>query len=288
MGVPRTKLTATAGTRSVSIPDGDRVLALQDVEVLYDRVIQVLHGVSLVAKPGAITALLGANGAGKTTTLKAISGLLKSERGKKSRGTITLGGVDISHTSPHELVKQGVVQVFEGRRVFASLSVEENLIVGGHTVKSRVALRQRMEEIFEFFPRLKERRSQMSGYLSGGEQQMLAIGRALMSDPRVVLLDEPSLGLAPMVVEDIFDKVKQLTEERGLTVLLVEQNAELALEFACYGYCLENGRVVLEGEASELLNDGAINELYLGIGGGGASREATGNISTNTDSICER
>jgi branched-chain amino acid transport system ATP-binding protein len=287
IGVPQNNLMAAAGTTSVTTPDGDRVLALQDVEVVYDRVIQVLHGVSLVAKPGAITALLGANGAGKTTTLKAISGLLESERGEKIRGTITLGGVEISHTAPHALVKQGVVQVFEGRRVFASLSVEENLIVGGHTVKSRVALRQRMEEIFEFFPRLKERRSQMSGYLSGGEQQMLAIGRALMSDPRVVLLDEPSLGLAPMVVEDIFDKVKQLTQERGLTVLLVEQNAELALEFASYGYCLENGRVVLEGEASELLNDGAINESYLGIGGG-ASREAAGNIPTSNDSIYER
>jgi len=281
VGVSQTNVSEAARTESVSIPDGDRVLVLQNVEVVYDRVIQVLHGVSLVARPGAITALLGANGAGKTTTLKAISCLLKGERGEKSRGTITLGGVEISHIAPHELVRQGVVQVFEGRRVFASLSVEENLIVGGHTVKSAVALRQRMEEMFEMFPRLKERRSQMSGYLSGGEQQMLAIGRALMSDPRVVLLDEPSLGLAPMVVEDIFDKVKQLTQERGLTVLLVEQNAELALEFASYGYCLENGRVVLEGEASKLLNDGAINELYLGIGDG-ASREpaGAGNIST--------
>jgi branched-chain amino acid transport system ATP-binding protein len=287
MGVPQSHVLEAARTKSVSIPDGDRVLTLKNVEVVYDRVIQVLHGVSLVARPGAITALLGANGAGKTTTLKAISCLLKSERGQISGGTITLGGVEISHTAPHELVRQGVVQVFEGRRVFASLSVEENLIVGGHTVTSMVALQRRMEEIFELFPRLQERRSQMSGYLSGGEQQMLAIGRALMSDPRVVLLDEPSLGLAPMVVEDIFDKVKQLTQERGLTVLLVEQNAEIALEFASYGYCLENGRVVLEGEASELLNDGTINELYLGIGNG-ASREAAGNIFTNEDSICER
>jgi branched-chain amino acid transport system ATP-binding protein len=262
-------------TKSASSSVRGQVLVLKDVDVVYDRIIQVLNGVSLVAKAGAITALLGANGAGKTTTLKAISCLLKNERGEKTRGTITLGGVEISHSMPHDLVKQGVVQVFEGRRVFASLSVEENLIVGGHTVKSRVVLRQRMEEIFEFFPRLKERRSQMSGYLSGGEQQMLAIGRALMSDPRVVLFDEPSLGLAPMIVEDIFDRVKQLTEARGLTVLLVEQNAELALEFASYGYCLENGRVVLEGEASELLSNGGINELYLGIGDGRrASRPA--------------
>jgi len=241
-------------------------LELKDVEVVYDRVIHVLNGISLVAKPGAITALLGANGAGKTTTLKAICGLLSSERGEQTRGTINLNGDDISRTPPYKLVEQGIVQVFEGRRVFASLSVEENLVVGGHTIKSKAVLRQRLEEMFEFFPRLKERRSQMSGYLSGGEQQMLAIGRAFMSDPRVVLFDEPSLGLAPMIVEDIFDKVKQLTEARGLTVLLVEQNAELALEFADYGYCLENGRVVLEGEAAQLLQSGAINELYLGIG----------------------
>jgi branched-chain amino acid transport system ATP-binding protein len=274
-------------TKFASSPVGDQVLVLKDVEVVYDRVIQVLNGVSLVAKPGAITALLGANGAGKTTTLKAISCLLKSERGAKTRGTITLGGVDISQAAPHDLVKQGIVQVFEGRRVFASLSVEENLIVGGHTVKSGAVLRQRMEEIFEFFPRLKERRSQMSGYLSGGEQQMLAIGRALMSDPHVILFDEPSLGLAPMIVEDIFDKVKQLTKARGLTVLLVEQNAELALEFASYGYCLENGRIVLEGEASELLNNGTINEFYLGIGDV-ASRDSAANLSTSKHSVCER
>jgi branched-chain amino acid transport system ATP-binding protein len=260
--------------------DRDQVLVLKDVEVVYDRAIQVLHGVSLVAKPGVITALLGANGAGKTTTLKAISCLLDSERGEKTRGTITLGGVEISQSTPYELVKRGVVQVFEGRRVFASLSVEENLIVGGHTVESKVVLRQRVDEMFEFFPRLKERRSQMSGYLSGGEQQMLAIGRALMSDPRVVLFDEPSLGLAPMIVEDIFDKVKQLTQARGLTVLLVEQNAELALEFASYGYCLENGRVLLEGEASELLNNGAINKFYLGIGDS-VSRESASHLAAN-------
>jgi branched-chain amino acid transport system ATP-binding protein len=262
-----------------SNPAGDRLLLLKDVQVVYNKIIQVLHGVSLVAKPGAITALLGGNGAGKTTTLKAISCLLKSERGEITRGSITLDGVEISHAMPYELVERGVVQVFEGRRVFASLTVEENLTVGGHTLKSKMILRQRMDEMFELFPRLKERRSQLSGYLSGGEQQMLAISRALMSDPRVVLFDEPSLGLAPMIVEDIFDKIKQLTQAKGLTVLLVEQNAELALEFASYGYCLESGRVLLEGEASELLNNGAINELYLGIGKG-ASPEWAGNMST--------
>jgi len=264
--------------------NGNLVLELKNVEIVYDRVIQVLNGVSLLVKPGSVTALLGANGAGKTTTLKAISGLLRSERGEKTHGTITLGDTEISRIPPHELVERGIVQVFEGRRVFASLSVEENLIVGGHTVKSRSVLRQRLEEMFEFFPRLKERRSQMSGYLSGGEQQMLAIGRALMSNPRVVLFDEPSLGLAPMIVEDIFDKVKQLTVARGLTVLLVEQNAELALEFASYGYCLENGRVVLEGEAAKLVKSGAVNEFYLGIGDA-ASRDPAGKLSSNHDSV---
>jgi branched-chain amino acid transport system ATP-binding protein len=246
--------------------NGDPVLALIDVEVVYDRVIQVLHGVSLAAKRGTITALLGANGAGKSTTLKAISCLLKSERGELTRGSITLGGEQISRLAPHEVVKKGVVQVFEGRRVFPSLTVEENLIVGGHIVKQKTVLRQRIEEMYEFFPKLKERRRQLSGYLSGGEQQMLAIGRALMSDPKVILFDEPSLGLAPMIVEDIFDKVKKLTEARGLTVLLVEQNAELALEFASYAYCMENGRIALEGEASQLIANDSIKQFYLGIG----------------------
>lgn len=246
--------------------DGQPVLALTDIEVVYDRVIKVLHGISLTARRGAITALLGSNGAGKSTTLKAISCLLKSERGELTRGSITLDGQEISRLAPHEVVKNGVVQVFEGRRVFPSLTVEENLIVGGHIVERKAVLRQRMEEMYEFFPKLKERRRQLSGYLSGGEQQMLAIGRALMSDPKVILFDEPSLGLAPMIVEDIFDKVKKLTEARGLTVLLVEQNAELAVEFASYAYCIENGRIALEGEASVLIANDSIKQFYLGMG----------------------
>jgi branched-chain amino acid transport system ATP-binding protein len=245
---------------------GDGVLALADVEVVYDRVIRVLNGVSLTARAGTITALLGANGAGKSTTLKAISSLLKSERGEMTRGSITFDGEDISRLAPHEVVKKGVVQVFEGRRVLPSLTVEENLIVGGHIVKHKAVLRQRIEEMYEFFPKLKERRHQLSGFLSGGEQQMLAIGRALMSAPRVILFDEPSLGLAPQIVEDIFDKVKHFTEARGLTVLLVEQNAELALEFSSYGYCMENGRIALEGEASQLLANDSIAQFYLGVG----------------------
>jgi branched-chain amino acid transport system ATP-binding protein len=265
---------------------GTGVLALTDVEVVYDRVIQVLNGVSLTARAGTITALLGANGAGKSTTLKAISSLLKSERGEMTRGTITFDGEDLSKLAPHEVVSKGVVQVFEGRRVLPSLTVEENLIVGGHTVKQKAVLRQRIDEMYEFFPKLKERRRQLSGFLSGGEQQMLAISRALMSDPRVILFDEPSLGLAPQIVEDIFDKVKHLTEARGLTVLLVEQNAELALEFSSYGYCMENGRIALEGPAAQLLADGSITQFYLGLGEAAARALADG-VVLNQASVLE-
>lgn len=241
------------------------MLVLNDVEVVYDGVILVLKGISLTAKPGTITTLLGANGAGKTTTLKAISGLLTTERGELTRGSISFDGVDVTKCKPFDVVKMGIVQVFEGRRVFQSLTVEENLVVGGHVVKSKVQLRETMDEIYEFFPRLKERRLQLSGYLSGGEQQMLAIGRALMSRPRVILLDEPSLGLAPMIVEDIFEKVRKLTEASQLTVLLVEQNAELALDYSSYGYCLETGSIALEGDASSLRDNEKVKQLYLGI-----------------------
>ena len=241
------------------------MLVLNDVEVVYDGVILVLKGISLTAKPGTITTLLGANGAGKTTTLKAISGLLTTERGELTRGSISFDGVDVTKCKPFDVVRMGIVQVFEGRRVFQSLTVEENLVVGGHVVKSKVQLRETMDEIYEFFPRLKERRLQLSGYLSGGEQQMLAIGRALMSRPRVILLDEPSLGLAPMIVEDIFEKVRKLTEASQLTVLLVEQNAELALDYSSYGYCLETGSIALEGDASSLRDNEKVKQLYLGI-----------------------
>ena len=241
------------------------MLVLNDVEVVYDEVILVLKGISLTAKPGTITTLLGANGAGKTTTLKAISGILTSERGELKKGSISFDGVDISKLKPFDVVKMGIVQVFEGRRVFQSLTVEENLIAGGHVVSSKTQLSETLGEIYELFPRLKERRLQLSGYLSGGEQQMLAIGRALMSKPRVILLDEPSLGLAPMIVEDIFEKVRQLTESTQLTVLLVEQNAELALEYSSYGYCLETGRIALEGESSSLRDNDKVKQLYLGI-----------------------
>jgi branched-chain amino acid transport system ATP-binding protein len=241
------------------------MLTLNNIEVIYDGVILVLKGVSIHCGEGKITTLLGANGAGKTTTLKAISGLLRSERGDVTKGSVELAGQPIHHLRPHQIVQQGIVQVFEGRRVFEHLTAEENLIAGAHTVKERRSLADRIERVYQYFPRIKERRRQQSGYLSGGEQQMLVIGRALMSDPRVILLDEPSLGLAPMLVEEIFQIVQRLNREQKLTVLLVEQNASLALTIADHGYVMENGRIVLEGSASALGDNADIKEFYLGL-----------------------
>jgi branched-chain amino acid transport system ATP-binding protein len=241
------------------------VLALNNIEVVYDSVILVLRGVSLRAEDGRITALLGANGAGKTTTLKAVSGILGTERGRVTKGSIELDGDRLDQLPAHEVVKRGVVQVFEGRRVFANLTVEENLIAGGHTRSDARLVRDGIERVYEFFPLLKERRRLQSGYLSGGEQQMLAIGRALMSDPKAILLDEPSLGLAPLIVEEIFAIIRRLKEERNLTVLVVEQNAALVLDIADHGYVMENGRIVLEGPAEELRRNSDIKEFYLGL-----------------------
>ncbi|HJU15774.1 MAG TPA: ABC transporter ATP-binding protein [Stellaceae bacterium] len=241
------------------------MLALNNIEVVYDGVILVLKGVSLVAREGAITTLLGANGAGKTTTLKAVSGLLYSERGEVTKGTVELDGERLDRLPPHEVVRRGVCQVFEGRRVFENLSVEENLVAGAHTRHDARRMRDGIARIYDTFPVLKERRNQAAGYLSGGEQQMLVIGRALMSDPKVILLDEPSLGLAPLLVAEIFDIVARLRDERGLTVLLVEQNAALALDIADHGYVMENGRIVLEGPAANLRQNSDIKEFYLGL-----------------------
>jgi branched-chain amino acid transport system ATP-binding protein len=241
------------------------MLTLNNIEVVYDGVILVLKGVSLVARDGAITTLLGANGAGKTTTLKAVSGLLYSERGEVTKGTVELDGERLDRLLPHEVVRRGVCQVFEGRRVFENLTVEENLIAGAHTRRDARLVRDGIDRVYDTFPVLKERRSQAAGYLSGGEQQMLVIGRALMSDPKVVLLDEPSLGLAPLLVEEIFGIVARLRDERGLTVLLVEQNAALALDIADHGYVMENGRIVLEGPAASLRQNSDIKEFYLGL-----------------------
>ena len=243
------------------------MLQLNNIEVIYDNVILVLRGVSIQAPEGAITTVLGANGAGKTTMLKAISGLLRPERGEVSRGSIEFNGERIDRKFPHEIVRNGIVQVFEGRRVFEHLTAEENLIAGGHILPSAADLRRNMELVYEYFPRLHERRDVQSGYLSGGEQQMLAVGRALMSNPTYVLLDEPSLGLAPLIVQEIFGRIRRLRDEQNVSFLLVEQNAKLALEIADAGYVIENGAIVLEGPANQLRDNADIKEFYLGMAG---------------------
>ena len=241
------------------------MLTLNNVEVIYDGVILVLKGVSIEVKEGTITTLLGANGAGKTTTLKAISGVLRSERGEVTKGSIEFNRERIDRLAPHAIVKRGLVQVFEGRRVFEHLTTEENLVAGAHVQPDSRRVADGIARVYEYFPRLAERRTVQSGYLSGGEQQMLAIGRALMSTPRVMLLDEPSLGLAPMLVEEIFGIVQRLSRQEKLTVLLVEQNATLALAIAEHGYVMENGRIVLEGPAGALRENADIKEFYLGL-----------------------
>jgi branched-chain amino acid transport system ATP-binding protein len=241
------------------------MLNLNNIEVIYDGVILVLKGVSLEVREGGITTLLGANGAGKTTTLKAISGLLRSERGEITKGAIELGGERIDRLPPHAVVRRGIVQVFEGRRVFEHLTTEENLVAGGHIQADRSRLLEGIERVYEYFPRLGDRRHVQSGYLSGGEQQMLVIGRALMSTPKVILLDEPSLGLAPMLVEEIFAIVQRLNQQEKLTVLLVEQNASMALRIADHGYVMENGRIVLDGTGDSLRENADIKEFYLGL-----------------------
>lgn len=241
------------------------MLTINNIEVVYDKVILVLKGVSLNVGKGTITTLLGANGAGKTTTLKAVSGVLRTERGEVTKGSIQLGDRRIDGMRPFDVTHLGIAQVFEGRRVFEHLTTEENLVAGGHILREKGKVRDGIERVYAYFPRLKERRSQQAGYLSGGEQQMLAIGRALMSRPTVVLLDEPSLGLAPMLVEEIFGIVRKLVTEEKLSVLLVEQNAAMALEVAEHGYVMENGRIVLEGNATSLRENSDIREFYLGL-----------------------
>jgi branched-chain amino acid transport system ATP-binding protein len=248
------------------------MLALNNIEVVYDGVILVLKGVSLNAEEGQITTLLGANGAGKTTTLKAISGLLHTERGQVTKGSVELDGARLDRLQPYDVVKRGIAQVFEGRRVFENLTVEENLIAGAHSRSNKTEIRAGTDRVYGSFPVLKERRDQRAGYLSGGEQQMLVIGRALMSDPKVILLDEPSLGLAPMVIEEIFGVIRRLKDEQKITVLLVEQNAALALDIADHGYVMENGRIVLEGPAESLRQNSDIKEFYLGLNEAGARK----------------
>ncbi|WP_298968333.1 ABC transporter ATP-binding protein [uncultured Roseobacter sp.] len=244
----------------------DTVLEVNNIEVIYNHVILVLKGVSLNVPKGGITALLGGNGAGKTTTLKAISGLLASERGEVTKGSIRYRGEIIQHQDPAETVKRGVVQVMEGRHCFEHLTVEENLLTGAYTRRDgNAAIQSDLELVYSYFPRLKERRKSQAGYTSGGEQQMCAIGRALMSRPETILLDEPSMGLAPQLVEQIFEIVKSVNENEGVTFLLAEQNTNVALRFAHYGYILESGRVVMDGPAAELRENPDVKEFYLGM-----------------------
>ena len=248
---------------------GRPLLAVNNIEVIYDHVILVLKGVSLQVPEGGIVALLGANGAGKSTTLKAISGLLRTERGEVTKGSIELAGEAIHHRPPDEIVRRGVVQVMEGRRVFEHLTVEENLLAGAYTRRDGEGARRDLERVYAYFPRLTQRRTVMAGYISGGEQQMLAIGRALMARPRLMLLDEPSMGLAPMLVAEIFEIVGRLNREEGVAVLLAEQNATMALRVARYGYVMENGRIVLDGDARTISENEDIKEFYLGLSGVG-------------------
>ena len=259
----------TASTESVSAQD-ELVLSVNNIEVIYDHVILVLKGVSLAVPRGGITALLGANGAGKTTTLKAISNLLRAERGDVTKGSIVFEGEQVQALSPNELVRRGCIQVMEGRHCFGHLSVEDNLMTGAFTRRDgKAAIRDDLEMVYEYFPRLKVRRTSQAGYTSGGEQQMTAIGRALMSRPKMILLDEPSMGLAPQLVEEIFEIVKKLNEEQGVSFLLAEQNTNIALRYAKYGYILESGRIVLDGDAQSLRENGDVKEFYLGVGGEG-------------------
>ncbi len=244
----------------------ENLLEVNNIEVIYNHVILVLKGVSLNVPKGGITALLGGNGAGKTTTLKAISGLLASERGEVTKGSIKYRGNVIQHQDPAETVKKGVVKVMEGRHCFEHLTVEENLMTGSYTrTDGKGAIAADLEMVYNYFPRLRERRKSQAGYTSGGEQQMCAVGRALMSRPETVLLDEPSMGLAPQLVEQIFEIVKEINEKEGVTFLLAEQNTNVALRYSHYGYILESGRVVMDGAAKDLRENQDVKEFYLGM-----------------------
>ena len=247
------------------------LLKVENVEVVYNDVVLVLKGLSLSAAEGRITALLGANGAGKSTTLKAVSGLLDAEDGEVTDGSISFDGRAVHRLVPEKIVRAGIFQVMEGRRIFEDLTVEENLRCGAYT-RPKKEFQESRDKVYAYFPRLKERHKQLAGYMSGGEQQMLAIGRALMAKPRLLLLDEPSLGLAPLLVEEIFEIIDRVNKEENVTVLLVEQNARAALNIADYGYIMENGRVVLDGKAHDLLENPDVQEFYLGMSNAGEDR----------------
>jgi branched-chain amino acid transport system ATP-binding protein len=248
----------------------DLILAVNNIEVVYDHVILVLKGVSLEVPRGGVVAILGANGAGKTTTLKAISRLLRAERGDVTKGDITFDGARIDDLAPDQLVRRGCIQVMEGRHCFGHLSIEENLLTGAFTRRDgQAAIRRDIEMVYDYFPRLRDRRGSMAGYTSGGEQQMCAIGRAMMSRPKMILLDEPSMGLAPQIVEQIFGIVRTVNEKEGVSFLLAEQNTNMALRFATYGYIMETGRIVMDGPAASLRENEDVKEFYLGVGGEG-------------------
>ena len=247
----------------------DDLLIVNNIEVVYSHVILVLKGVSLKVKKGGITALLGGNGAGKSTTLKSISNLLASERGEVTKGSVTFSDEYIHDLDPAQLVKKGVIQVMEGRHCFEHLTVEENLLTGAYTRSNSREVKEDLERVYNYFPRLRDRRSSLAGYTSGGEQQMIAIGRALMAHPTMILLDEPSMGLAPQLVKQIFEIVAEINKKEGVTILLAEQNTNIALQYAEYAYILENGRVVMEGTAESMRDNEDVKEFYLGISGEG-------------------
>ncbi len=245
------------------------ILIVNNIEVVYSHVILVLKGVSLKVKKGGITALLGGNGAGKSTTLKSISNLLASERGEVTKGSVTFSNQYIHDLDPAQLVKRGVIQVMEGRHCFEHLTVEENLLTGAYTRSNNKEVKDDLERVYNYFPRLRDRRTSLAGYTSGGEQQMIAIGRALMAHPTMILLDEPSMGLAPQLVKQIFEIVAEINRKEGVTILLAEQNTNVALQYAEYAYILENGRVVMEGTAESMRDNEDVKEFYLGISGEG-------------------
>jgi branched-chain amino acid transport system ATP-binding protein len=258
----------TRSEPDVKTDTSQAILAVKNIEVIYDHVILVLKGVSLEVRQGGIVAILGANGAGKSTTLKSISNLVRSERGEVTKGSIEFKGQRVDGLTPNDLVRRGCIQVMEGRHCFGHLTVEENLLTGAFTRgDGRGAVSEDLDMVYAYFPRLKERRGSLAGYISGGEQQMTAIGRALMSKPQMMLLDEPSMGLAPQLVEEIFEIVKRLNAEQRVSVLLAEQNTNMALKYATYGYILESGRVVMDGESKSLRENEDVKEFYLGIGG---------------------
>lgn len=265
-----------AESQLADAPQAQPALSVNNIEVVYDEVILVLRGVSLSVEAGALVTLLGANGAGKSTTLKAISGLLKTEDGEVTRGEIVLDGERIDRLAPETIVRRGVFQVMEGRRIVEDMTPIENLRLGAYTRKDRAAINADIELVFSYFPRLKERTG-LAGYLSGGEQQMLAIGRALMARPKMMLLDEPSMGLSPLLVDEVFSIIRRLNRDLGITMLLVEQNARLALKRADYGYIMENGKIVLDGSAAELGNNEDVKEFYLG---GGDERKSFKNLKS--------